>query len=92
MKIDWLPIGSVVILRGGGSHPVMIYGRKQVRLNERGLAEHFDYTGCLFPEGNIDPHNNFLFNKEQVEQVLFIGYQNDQEMVISERLDNYQAP
>lgn len=88
MKIDWLPIGSVVMVRGGDGQPIMIYGRKQVCVNEQGLVDHYDYAGCIFPEGNVDPYDNFFFDKEQIEQVLFIGYQNEDEMMLSQRLDS----
>lgn len=43
MESEWLPIGSVVVLKGGNK-PLMIYGRKQ--FNSR-TGHEFDYVACF---------------------------------------------
>ena len=72
---EYLPIGSVVLLKGG-SKTVMIYGRKQISA-ENGAE--FDYVACLYPEGNISDDFSFLFNIDDIDQVVFEGYRNEAE-------------
>lgn len=68
---EYLPIGSVVLLKGG-TKPIMIFGVKQL---EEGNNETFDYGGVLYPEGNIGPNFTYFFNHENIDKVLFKGYE-----------------
>lgn len=75
MKIEGLlPIGSVVLLIGG-NHRVMITGYGQ-KMTDRDDAI-FDYVACPFPEGFLSAEQNYLFNREQVQQVFHVGYQTE---------------
>lgn len=71
-----LPIGSVVLLKGGKKR-IMIYGRKQQDSETKKI---WDYVACLYPEGNIDPSKSYLFNHEQIDTVFFIGFQDLEEI------------
>ena len=68
---DYLPIGSVIMLEGA-EKALMIYGIKQLD-SEKPDAE-YDYIGVLYPEGNIGEEFHYLFNHEDIETVLFRGY------------------
>lgn len=68
---EYLPIGSVVLLKGG-TKPIMIFGVKQL---EEGNNETFDYGGVLYPEGNIGSNFTYFFNHENIDKVLFKGYE-----------------
>lgn len=70
---DLLPIGSVVMLENG-KKPVMIYGRFQ---REVGTGKLWDYISCLYPEGNVNQEFTFLFNHENIKDVLFRGMDSD---------------
>lgn len=72
---EYLPLGSVVVLRGGVKS-VMIYGRKQIAVDN---GKEFDYVACLYPEGNINDDYTFLFNAEDIKEVLFEGYKSKEE-------------
>lgn len=72
---EYLPIGTVVLLKGG-EKKVMIYGRKQLALDESG---EYDYIACLYPEGNINDDYNFLFNNGDISEIVFKGYINEEE-------------
>jgi len=72
---ELLPIGSVVMLKGGKKR-VMICGRIQTHVETGKL---YDYSACYFPEGIINPRELFLFNNEDIEQVYFIGLQDVEE-------------
>lgn len=71
----YLPIGSVVLLKNG-SKKIMIYGRKQLAAE---TGEEFDYVACLYPEGNIDDDYTFLFNHENIDEVVFTGFADEDE-------------
>jgi len=82
MESKWLPIGSVVVLKGGNK-PLMIYGRKQ--FNSR-TGHEFDYVACFYLEGNFSADYNIFFNKEDIDKVLFKGYENELEFEMRKML------
>ncbi|ADZ85433.1 DUF4176 domain-containing protein [Cellulosilyticum lentocellum] len=71
-----LPIGSVVLLKDSKKR-LMIQGRIQ---KIKGTNEIWDYSGCYYPEGNINPESSYLFNHDQIERVYFIGFQDEEEI------------
>ena len=69
--MNYLPIGSVVTLRGGGQ-PIMIYGRKQKNIKNNTI---WDYVACMYPEGNIGDEYTIFFDNKDIENILFTGFQ-----------------
>lgn len=76
MYKDLLPIGSVVLLKGGNKR-VMICGRIQTRAGEEKV---YDYSACYFPEGIVDPTNMFFFDRDAIDVIFFIGCQDEEEL------------
>lgn len=72
---EYLPMGSVVLLKEGTKR-IMIYGRKQIAAE---TGDEYDYVACLYPEGNISDEYTFLFNQEDIEQVVFEGYTDEED-------------
>ena len=72
----FLPIGSVVLLTDSTKR-VMIVGLKH---KQAGAAKIWDYSGCLFPEGILDPDKLYMFDSEQIERLYFIGLQDAESM------------
>lgn len=70
---ELLPIGSVVLLKGG-SKKLMIIGLKPVKEEEPDTI--YDYIGVLYPEGFISNEYNFLFNHNDINDIVFTGYNN----------------
>lgn len=68
--MGWLPVGSVVRLRGGDGLAV-VCGHMQ---EEAGTGTWWDYLGYPYPEGRADPTRDYLFDREDVEEVRFVGY------------------
>mgnify|MGYP003484963103 CR=1 FL=1 len=69
MKEKFLPIGTVVLLKGG-LKKIMITGLSSVSRDDSEKV--YDYNGCIFPEGIME--NVFsLFDAEQIEEVLYMG-------------------
>ncbi|MCM1297658.1 MAG: DUF4176 domain-containing protein [Muribaculaceae bacterium] len=64
---DLLPLGSVVIL-SEGEHKIMITGVLQLDHNRD-----YDYVGVLWPEGHLGARHMFLFDHEDVAQIIFRG-------------------
>lgn len=76
MYKDLLPIGSVILLKGGEKR-LMICGR--VVCNDNETVIH-DYVGCYYPEGIIDSSALFFFDHDAIENIFFIGFQDQEEM------------
>ncbi|MCL2425841.1 MAG: DUF4176 domain-containing protein [Oscillospiraceae bacterium] len=80
-KIEFHPLGSVVIVRGGVKK-TMIIGR--------GLAAEvgdspkiFDYAGCLYPEGLLGDQIMY-FNHADIAKLVFTGFSDeDNELMIN---------
>jgi len=81
---QFLPIGSVVLLKDSTKR-VMIIGVKQ---KEVGSEKVWDYSGVYYPEGIIDPEKLFLFDKNQIESLFFIGFQDSEGLKFLQFLSN----
>ena len=72
----YLPLGSVVMLRGG-KKCVMITG--YIVKNPKKPDKVYDYVGCLWPEGMITSDKNAMFDHKNIEKIFAIGYTNDEQ-------------
>ncbi len=71
---NYLPVGTVVILKNL-QKKVMIIGIN-VMLNQD-ENQKFDYIGVMYPEGYLGrDQGNFLFNHDDINDVVFEGYDN----------------
>lgn len=71
-----LPIGSIVYLKQG-TNKLMILNRGPI-MAEEGKQLMFDYSGCFYPQG-LDPENVFYFNQENIDEVVYEGYKDNEE-------------
>lgn len=69
-----LPIGTVVLLKGG-LKKVMITGYSSISREESNKV--YDYNGCIFPEGLME-NVYCLFDASQIEEVFYKGLVNDE--------------
>lgn len=76
MYKDLMPIGSIVRLKGG-ERRVMICGRVVCKSGEDVI---YDYVSCLYPQGMLGSDSLFFFNRDSIEEVYFIGFQDQEEM------------
>lgn len=76
MYKDLLPIGSVVLLKGGEKR-IMICGRIQTKA---GSDKIYDYSACYYPEGIVSSDSMFFFDRDAIDAVYFIGFQDVEEI------------
>jgi hypothetical protein len=68
---DWLPIGSVVHLKDG-DRLIMVAGHMQA---EARTGSYWDYLGYPYPEGRADAKKDYFFNRDFIDDICFVGYQ-----------------
>ncbi|MCR5213824.1 MAG: DUF4176 domain-containing protein [Eubacterium sp.] len=76
MYKDLLPIGSVVKISDAERY-VMICGRIVV---PEGTDRIYDYVGCVYPEGISSSNDMVFFNRDAIELLYFVGFQDVQEL------------
>ena len=85
-KIDnkFLPIGSVVLLKGGKrelmiiSYCIIPNGDAYDKNGKVDVKDKmFDYGACVYPEGMITSDQLFAFNHDQIEKIVFMGYETE---------------
>ena len=74
MKDKYLPIGTVVLLKGATKR-LMINGYCSSQPEDETV---YDYVGCLFPEGNILGDEVALFNHDQIGEISHMGLVDDE--------------
>jgi hypothetical protein len=79
----YLPIGTVVKLENHEPE-VMIIGILQEESSTPGVL--FDYSGVDYPIGLVDPKKNYLFNKNQITKIVFLGYWDETQDVLQEKI------
>ena len=82
---DLLPLGSVIWLKDA-ERPLMIFGVKQENSDTH---EEYDYIGVIYPEGNMGPDSQFLFMHDDIEKVVFRGYEDTSREEFIKRLDAF---
>lgn len=75
-----LPIGSIVLLKGGEKR-LMISG-----ILQRDAGKNYDYIGLPYPEGYIGRKFQYLFNAEDIQEIIFLGYEDPERTAFLERI------
>ena len=79
----YLPIGTVVTLIGG-TKKVMITGFCAIQ--ESNKDKMWDYSACLYPEGFLSSNQTCLFDHSQIQEIHFLGLENDEEKEFKKKL------
>lgn len=85
MREKFLPIGSVVLLKGG-TKKAMITGFCSIA--EEDKTKVYDYSGCVYPEGYLNSNQICLFDHDQIEEIFFIGYEDEEEKEFKKELSD----
>ena len=79
-KIDYIPLGSIVLLKGGSQKLLVISRALNVRRGDKDYF--FDYGGVLYPDG-LTGDQMAYFQHENIAKVVFEGYSDvDSENVV----------
>ena len=84
LKEELLPVGSIVLLKEA-KRKVVIIGFAVV---ENGSNEIWDYLGAPYPIGVISNDRNLIFNREQIQKVVFVGYSDEEDKSLRIEIDN----
>lgn len=84
--ISYLPLGSIVVLKGGIQKLLVI--SRGINVNFEGKEYFFDYGGVLYPEGLVGDQMAY-FNHDGIERVIFEGYDDDDSKVLSDNINRY---
>ena len=82
-RVDYLPLGSVVIVHGGVKKYVIVARGLQLKIN--GDYKLFDYGACTYPEGMMGDRLMY-FQASDINKVVFKGYTDDVERADVRRL------
>ena len=85
-KIDYLPLGSVVLLHGGIQKLLIIARGINTRQDDQTVF--FDYGAVLYPEG-LTGDRMAYFDHDAVNKVVFYGYDDEDSKTYSENINNY---
>lgn len=83
MNNELLPVGSIVLLKGAKRN-VVIIGFGAI---EEGSSEVWDYLGAAYPIGVISSNKNLLFNRNQIEKVVFTGYVDSEDIELRKEIN-----
>ena len=95
MKERFLPIGTVVLLKGANKE-LMITGYcifptgTQIKDGQEVPAEQkmYEYGACTYPEGVLDSGTIQAFNHNQIDKIIHMGYESDSQKELSKILNS----
>lgn len=87
-KIEFLPIGSVINLKGGVKK-IMIIARGVVA-NIGDEKKYFDYGGCLYPEG-LTGDSILYFNHTEIIRTVHTGLSDDDDKLMVDNINDWIA-
>ena len=84
-KVDFLPLGTLVVLNGSIKKVMIALRAVYVPVNEDETdIKYFEYGAVLYPEGLVDGQLVY-FNSEDVYKVIAVGYTDaDDELLVEE--------
>ena len=87
-KVEYLPLGSIVIIKGG---------TQKVVINARGLVtmatnppSFFDYGGSIYPQGIIGDQILY-FNHSDIAKVVFTGYTDEDDELMKANINEWYS-
>ncbi len=82
-----LPIGSIVKLKKIDKK-IMILGILSLGEDSK-KNKLYDYAGCFFPEGCLTENKNILFDQEDIKEIIYKGYIDNDEIKFKENINDY---
>lgn len=95
MKERFLPIGTVVLLKGGTKEVMItsycIFPNNNDSTNndpQKPVKRIYEYGGCIYPEGILDSNMVCAFDHSQIEKICHVGYETDAQKELSQVLNS----
>jgi hypothetical protein len=85
--VEYLPVGTVVIMRGGVKKTMVI--ARAVALPLDGEMRYFDYGGCMYPEGLVS-EDMLYFNHKDIQKIIHMGYEDEDEDLMAGNLNAWR--
>ena len=85
-KINYIPLGSVVLLEGGIQKLLVI--SRGLRVSNNGEEFFFDYGGVLYPQG-LTGDRMAYFNHKNIAKVVFEGYDDEESRIVSDNINKF---
>ncbi|MCK1162037.1 DUF4176 domain-containing protein [Streptococcus uberis] len=82
------PLGTIIYLKDG-NQKLMIVSRGVI-IEQDGKRQLFDYSACLYPYG-LDINNIFYFNQDDIKQIIFEGFCDEDDRQILEMYENWKT-
>ena len=86
-KAKYVPLGSIVLLKGGTQKLVVIGRGLQVRSGD-GKIYFFDYVGVPYPQG-LTGDQALYFNIDMISKVLFEGFSDGDDKIVTDSINEY---
>lgn len=81
-------IGTICRLKNGKKY-IMITGFFPLAKNEESKQTMYDYCGCMYPEGVVSSDLNLVFNHDQIEEVIYPGFVNEEDSLFKNKLNKF---
>ncbi len=78
-SVNYLPLGSIVIVKGGVKKYMIIARALQVKIN--GQDHFFDYGACTYPEGVVSDQLVY-FQHSNIDVVVSEGYSDEDDRLM----------
>lgn len=85
-KIEFLPLGSIVVIKGGVKKTMII--ARGVAANMGEDVKYFDYAGCIYPEGLMGDQLLY-FNHEDIAKEVSLGFSDDDNIIMVENINDW---
>ena len=82
----YLPLGSIVLLKGGVQKVLII--ARAINVRNGGKEFFFDYGGVPYPEGLVSDQMAY-FNADKINKVVFEGYSDVEDDNMVDTIRNY---
>ena len=82
---QYLPLGSIVIMKGSVKKIVIVARAVNVRVGEREVF--FDYAACPYPEGMMGDQLMYFQHKD-IMKVVFEGFSDDDDKIMVDNINS----
>lgn len=81
---EYLPVGSVVLLKGGKKKTVIM---GILQMNAENPERVYDYVGVPYPEGYLGQGSSYLFDHSDIDQLVYYGYNDAERQKLIQSID-----